>query len=176
MKMFRAKYLKRERGFTLIELLTVIAIIGILATIIVVSYINAQAKSRDNKRRADVQAIASAHQLMYQDSKKWFVPGTGYNGNGRGWFNYYGGSYPDSIAHGLEINKYIDSAPKDPKMTDDHGIPSGNYQYMVYGCDGGVRVFARLEHPTSSEIADAQKSTPTCTYYGYNQNYSVIVK
>ena len=192
MKMLKTKYLKKKRGFTLIELpavrkraftlielLIVIAIIGILATVIVVSYVNAQAKSRDNKRRADVQAIASAHQLMYQDSKKWFVPGTGSGGNGIGWFNYTYGTY-DSIAHGLETGKYIDSAPRDPKMKNDNDATG----YMVYRCTAGgvitgVKIYAKLENKTDQEESDAKSTTGAsagCTYPGYGMNYSAIVK
>lgn len=176
---------QRRRAFTLIELMVVIAIIGILATIIVVSYINAQAKSRDNKRRADVQAIASAHQVMYQSSGKWYIPGTGYNSLGTGWFNVdfslnstYGAL---SIAHGLEKNNYIDVAPTDPKMTDDINIPPGNFQYMVYPCDGGRRIFAHLEFPTDIEIQDTNsRDTDACPNVSdgniTEMNYAVIVK
>lgn len=183
---------QRRRAFTLIELLVVIAIIGILATIIVVSYINAAAKSRDNKRRADIQEIASAHQLMHQDTKLWYILGTGHDngtgGKGRGWFNLHIYSYSaESIAHGLEINKFIDVAPRDPKMKDDNDqtisttgpCESDNscYHYMVYDCDGGVRIMARLEFPTPDEVANAQINTPTCVYpVGYARNYSILVK
>lgn len=59
----------KKRGFTLIELLIVIAIIGILATIIIIAYTNAQAKARDNKRKADIQAISSAVEMYYVDKK-----------------------------------------------------------------------------------------------------------
>lgn len=59
----------KKRGFTLIELLVVIAIIGILATIILVSYNNMQAKSRDSKRKSDLQTMASAMEIYYSDMK-----------------------------------------------------------------------------------------------------------
>ena len=49
-----------KRGFTLIELLIVVAIIGVLAAIISIVYVNAQEKSRDSKRKADLQSVASA--------------------------------------------------------------------------------------------------------------------
>ena len=177
----------RKRAFTLIELLIVIAIIGILATVIIVSYMNAQVKSRDNKRRADVQAIASAHQLMHQDTNKWYIPGTGYKGaasmgNGSGWFNANSSCHSSydqkSIATGLEEAKYIDVAPKDPKMTDDCTVPYGYFQYMVYRCDEGVRVFARLEYPTSQEISETQtEHNIACQAgFGYEMNYTVLVK
>lgn len=184
----RVPFGSSPRAFTLIELLIVIAIIGILATVIIVSYMNAQVKSRDNKRRADVQAIASAHQLMHQDTNKWYIPGTGYKdaasmGNGSGWFNANSSCHSSydqkSIATGLEEAKYIDVAPKDPKMTDDCTVPYGYFQYMVYRCDeGGVRVFARLEYPTSQEISETQTEYNIACQadFGYEMNYTVLVK
>lgn len=55
----------------MIELLIVIAIIGILATIIMVAYGNVQAKSRDAKRVADVNALAGAAKMYQVDHKKY---------------------------------------------------------------------------------------------------------
>ncbi len=52
-------------GFTLIELLVVIAIIGLLATIVMVSINDLRARSRDDRRVADMKAIRDAL-AMYQ--------------------------------------------------------------------------------------------------------------
>ncbi len=57
-----------KQGFTLIELLIVIAIIGILASIIMASYGSIQAKSRDTRRKSDLDAIKKALEAAKQDS------------------------------------------------------------------------------------------------------------
>lgn len=54
-----------SRGFTLIELLVVISIIGILVTVIATSFITAQKRSRDARRRADIDAIGKSLEQCY---------------------------------------------------------------------------------------------------------------
>lgn len=145
---------QRRRAFTLIELLVVITIIAILSTITYVVYINAQAKARDSKRRADVQTIANALQVYHIETKSWLVQGpppenagTGYvsefGSTGTGWFNKVGdgtpfGYSPKSIAAALVERKFLIEELKDPNMTlgdDQMGNPLGQrFQYMVYEC------------------------------------------
>jgi prepilin-type N-terminal cleavage/methylation domain-containing protein len=61
----------KRRAFTLIELLVVIAIIGILSTIVLVSYNNVQERSRISQAKSDVNSIASAIQMMAMDTKEY---------------------------------------------------------------------------------------------------------
>ena len=56
MKMLHQK--PKQQGFTVIELLIVVLVIGILATLVIVTYSGIQVKNRDAKRRNDVEAIA----------------------------------------------------------------------------------------------------------------------
>ena len=49
-----------KKAFSLIELLIVVAIIGILSGIMVVSYTGYQVRARDTKRKADIKSIAMA--------------------------------------------------------------------------------------------------------------------
>lgn len=57
------------RGFTLIEMLAVIAVIGIISTLSVGSFKAAQRKSRDNRRKADINLIAQAVDLYYAETR-----------------------------------------------------------------------------------------------------------
>ncbi|MDP3970362.1 MAG: prepilin-type N-terminal cleavage/methylation domain-containing protein [bacterium] len=56
-----------RKGFTLIELLIVIAIIGLLATLAIVSLTSAQQKSRDAKRIADIKQLQNATELYFNE-------------------------------------------------------------------------------------------------------------
>lgn len=60
MKKFLPKTASNPNGFTLIELLVVITIIAFLAVIGIVAFGNAQKQARDGRRRADIEAIATA--------------------------------------------------------------------------------------------------------------------
>ncbi|MBI4118790.1 MAG: type II secretion system protein [Parcubacteria group bacterium] len=59
--------LKTSAGFTLVELLVVITIIGILASIALVSLNSARVKARDARRLADVRQIALALEFCYNE-------------------------------------------------------------------------------------------------------------
>ena len=56
----------KKSGFTIIEVLIVVSIIGMLATIMLVTYTNSLKRSRDNRRVADVESIRLAVN-MYAD-------------------------------------------------------------------------------------------------------------
>lgn len=60
----------KNKGFTLVELLVVIALIGILTMITASTFVTAQIKSRDIKRKADLNSLSKALQMYYNDFGK----------------------------------------------------------------------------------------------------------
>ncbi len=57
--------MSNNKGFTLIEMLVVIAIIGLLSSVVVIGLGGARSKARDARRIADVRSIQSALEVDY---------------------------------------------------------------------------------------------------------------
>ena len=104
--------MKFKKAFTLIELLIVIAIIGIISMIIVINWSNAQQSARDNKRKADLQAISSALTVYYADNKGYIKrpadSGTTTISSGAR------ATFPADELNKLVSKNYISFIPKDP--------------------------------------------------------------
>ena len=112
---------KEERSFTLIELLIVVAIIGILAALIVVSLTTALSKARDARRVADVNELVKAFNEYYLN-----------NGN----YPYYNTTnWTDSCASawtsviGADLQSYINPMPIDPLNCQSFGSASWRFDY-----------------------------------------------
>ncbi len=74
--MYQTMYQKSRKfsqGFTLVELLVVITIIGVLATVVMVSLNSARVKARDIKRIADVRQVALALEFCYDQAGKYLA-------------------------------------------------------------------------------------------------------
>lgn len=56
---------QRQSGFTIVELLIVIVIIGILATLVIVTFSGVQQRARDSERKTDINAIAGQLEAVY---------------------------------------------------------------------------------------------------------------
>src|ERR1035437_7118266 len=57
-----------KKGFTLIELLIVIAIIGVLATLLMVNFVGVRQRARDAQRKSDLRQIQSALEIWRSDN------------------------------------------------------------------------------------------------------------
>lgn len=62
---------KTKAGFTLIELLIVIAIIGVLSNIVLVSLSNARVKAREAKAKSELSNIRNAIAILAIDTNRW---------------------------------------------------------------------------------------------------------
>ena len=62
---------KREYGFTLIELLVVSIIVGILATLVAMTYSGVQAKNRNSHRQAGINTLQGKLETYYVEKSKY---------------------------------------------------------------------------------------------------------
>jgi len=106
---------KRQKGFTLIEILIVVAIIGLLSSIILVGLGSFRARGRDARRVADLRETQNALELYYAKN----------------------GSYPGSAAWsalsgtltGAGIG--VTAIPKDPLSGQNYWYGSNGQSYVL---------------------------------------------
>ena len=118
-------------GFTMIELLIVIAILAILTVIGINSFGSSQLKSRDARRKADLQNIAKGLEAYYNDHGEYPVS-TGNTGiAGQVWGNpFLDVDTPDGAL-------YMNVLPADPS----------GYNYYYDSTDGTYfQLYAHLEN------------------------------
>ena len=115
---------KFTKGFTLIELLVVISIIGILATIAIVSYTGAQKQARDIERKSDLKQYQTALEGYANKNNGLYVAGSG---------------DPANMCTALTGSS---NCPKDPKAG------TSGYGYNYQSDSSGVQyvLWAKLEN------------------------------
>ncbi|MFH0851996.1 MAG: type II secretion system protein [bacterium] len=126
----------KNNGFTLMELLVVVAIIGILASIVLVSLNSARAKARDAKRLQDIRQIQSALDLYYDKYGAYPVSGNcAATLPNSGWCNSVESLSSNSwIRNGSSnLSEFIGKDPIDPKQgSSANWAPSGGGTYFYY--------------------------------------------
>ncbi|MBI5044482.1 MAG: type II secretion system protein [Candidatus Levybacteria bacterium] len=110
-----------KKGFTLIELLIVIAIIGILTTLLTANFVGVRQRARDTQRKSDIRQIQSALELFRSDNARYPVRTVTYRINS-------GTVCMTSEAFTYNSVTYMSKVPCDPSGTT--GYNSGNYYYV----------------------------------------------
>jgi len=149
------RIVSRSKGFTLIELLIVVAIIGILATLLMTNFIGVRQRARDAQRKSDLRQIQSALELYRADNGSY--PSTG------------GGSYtlPNSVISGdgtcpdagtftYSNTTYMKKIPCESLGTSYYN--SGNYYYSSDGTN--YTLAACLENTSDGDTNDTS-TAPT---------------
>ncbi len=144
--------MSEKRGFTLIELLIVIAIIGILSSVVLSALSNARAKSRDTSRITALNEVRTALELYHFDNGKY--PGATLGSYARTTDTANGGDcgYQNNWCN-LEIAlaPYIKSLPRDKlggPAIEGRFVYKSNSPYATYALS------AVLEQQNSASTGD----------------------
>ncbi|OGL33262.1 hypothetical protein A3F64_02250 [Candidatus Saccharibacteria bacterium RIFCSPHIGHO2_12_FULL_42_8] len=71
--------MNRKQGFTIVELLIVIVIIGVLATLIIITYSGIQQRAHSAKRKTDANVMMKWLELYYADNGTYPASSSGAN-------------------------------------------------------------------------------------------------
>ena len=110
----------KQSGFTIVELLIVIVVIGILATLVIVTFSGVQQKARDTKRETDVKALASQLEVYYAN-----------NGSYPALAQLQDNAWVQANLKGLDVAGLVAPNGTGTNTIVGSGAATTNYQYVV---------------------------------------------
>lgn len=143
-----------KKGFTLIELMIVIAILGVLATLISGNFITSLKKGRDARRKTDLEQIQRALEMYYEDNKAYPLTAAVVFGNQL--------CYPG--ANGCNTKVYMQKLPDDPKSDYDYFYAP----VIVNNVVTGYRLYSCLENSLDIGPGVAKSGGVQSSYDGTN--------
>ena len=154
---------KLSKGFTLIELLIVIAIIGILTTILLVNLQGVRERARDARRKSDLDAIKKSLQIYYNDAQQYpddnsfriVGCGTIAAPTACSWGSAFETSSPST--------SYMSSLPYGPSNSASY---TETYQYFS-NSDESFIIVSTLENASDPELSESQARCATM-YASFN--------
>lgn len=110
-----------KKGFTLIELLIVVAIIGLLASVVLVGLGGFRARGRDSRRIADLRETQNALELYYTKNNNYPAVGGG---------DSWQGLKTSLTGAGIGVTT-ISNDPLSPGRTYQYGVSGDNQNYVL---------------------------------------------
>ena len=133
---------QRTLGFTIIELLIVIVVIGIIASITIVSYNGVQARGQDARRKSDITNLQDAIEI-YKINTGNFPAVTAANTDASGWEVSH--KTPGSFIPALVSTGVISAPLVDPLNTTTYYYRYYRYSAGSYSCDSSKGDFYVLQ-------------------------------
>ncbi len=134
----------KKNGFTLVELLVVVAIIGILSTLVIVNLGSVRLRARDAQRKSDLRQLQSALELYRADQGGYPVANAS---------PYQINACPASFTSGTTT--YMKVVPCDPEGGSYYN--NGNYYYYS---DGTTYTLAACIENTNDGDPQVTKTAP----------------
>lgn len=151
---------KNKKGFTIVELLIVIVVIGILATLVIVTFAGIQQKARNTQRQTDIKALNGYIEAFYAD------------------YGYYPtGADMTSSAFISAYMKGLDpEALRDPKQAagatiSSSAVADGTYQYSYEAAGANCATTASNTDPTLIVDTGCDSYTLTANLEGGAADY-----
>jgi type II secretion system protein G len=132
-----------SRGFTLIEIIVVVAIIGILSSLLMANFLGARERARDATRKSDIAQIQSALEVFRSDHG-YYPPSTGSNirldrcGAGE-----------NLVGIGPNAITYMTDIPCNPAGTE---VVSEAYKYESNSCDASPNEYRCYGYTLSAQL------------------------
>ena len=150
---FRSCSNNPRKAFTLVELLTVVAIIGILASIVLTSLNATRVKSRDARRITDVDAIQASVEVYFRDNGHYPIAPS------------LVGFDPTSSIYSASVSAMLSpyyTVPQDPSGPS-NGTPNG-YVYIstANGSDYKILAFGTPENMSDFSPSSICTTGPSC--------------
>lgn len=127
----------KKNGFTLVELLVVATIVLLMSAIAVVSYQTAQRKSRDSKRKTDLEQVRAALEMYRSDEELYPI----------------GDNFSNLITL-LRGSAYLSSTPTDPR----------GYAYFYNSSDGYTYTLCTYLEGEDPRTCSSSCGDVTCNY------------
>jgi type II secretion system protein G len=121
---------RSHQGFTLIEVMIVIAIIGILSTVVLTASNGARAKARDAQRFADLKSIEAALHLYLLNNRD-LPDETGVTASAGGWEVSFSPNFMEYLVPYLTTVP-IDTLNAGPPSSMFNPRPDGSFFYNYY--------------------------------------------
>ncbi len=137
-----------DEGFTLIEVLVATTIIGVLAAVAVSSYTSINKRSRDSKRRSDIEQIRSGLEMYRSDNGFYPAVDTSSFGNVNDLTAYL-------------VSSYMPVVPSDPLSTQAYYYRATNLSGTNYY---GYCLCGKLETQTVTTSTCSVALPATCNY------------
>lgn len=139
---------KKQSGFTIVELLIVIVVIGILATLVIVTFTGIQKKARDSQRQTDINAANSQISAFY--TSYGFYPNRA---------DLLSSSFRSTYLKGLDPESLKDPKGGDIQATSD----ATHYGYSATNSSGGTCATVATTIPTDPTTPPADNGCDTYT-------------